>query len=594
MKYRFILLSVMFIILLFITSCGKDSTTDDSTTGNYNTDTGGTVSEASTDADEAMDLNTASHESDGDYSFDTADVVSVVLGDSSITINGTDYDSYSGSGFSRDAENSILTITEAGVYSLSGSFSDGQVVVNTADEDTVKIILDGVSVACSDNAPLYIEAATKAVVFLAESTLSSLSDSDRESGMKAVLYSDTDLSICGSGSLSVEANYKDGITAKEGLIINSGTIEINSADDGIQGEDYIIVENGNITVSAGGDGFKTDNDSDEGLGYIYINDGTFDITVLNDGIQADTDIIIKDGDFEINSGGGNTVELSDDSDSCKGIKADVSIVIDDCSFDFDTADDSVHCDGDIVIGNGSFTIKAGDDGIHADTSIEINGGDYVISRSYEGIESALITINGGNFHVTADDDGINVAGGTDFSSPGSFNQSGNYYLYINNGYIVVDSDGDGIDVNGTIIMTGGLVIVNGPTESNNGAIDYDLSFTISGGTLIAAGSAGMAQAPGTASTQYSLNIVFGSNLSPGTIIHIRNSDGDGILTFAPSKSFQSLIFSSDSIVYDSDYYLYTGGSATGNKTDGLYTNGTYTPGTLYGDFTVYGVVTNID
>jgi hypothetical protein len=314
-----------------------------------------------------------------------------------------------------------------------------------------------------------------------------------------------------------------------------------------------------------------------------------------------------------------------------------------------------------------FSISSGDDGMHADSNLEINGDEIYISQSYEGLESAIITINHGDIYIVSSDDGINVAGGGDgsgmFPGPGrggsgwggtppegtdaseeggpgqgrmrpqggqppqngdmpqgglpprdgdmaqggqpsemgqmggpgqeSFPSTGDYYLYINGGYVVVDAGGDGLDVNGSIEMTDGVVIVNGPTMNMNGALDYDGSFTITGGFLVAAGSSGMAQAPGSSSSQYSLLLNFDSTQAAGTLVHIQNSDGDDVLSFSPGKEFQSIVFSSSDLVQGVSYDVYLGGSADGSVQDGLYQNGSYTPGSQYTSFTISDVVTQL-
>ena len=169
--------------------------------------------------------------------------------------------------------------------------------------------------------------------------------------------------------------------------------------------------------------------------------------------------------------------------------------------------------------------------------------------------------------------------------------TGSYYLYINGGRIVVDAAGDGLDANGAIEMTGGVVLVNGPTNSGNAALDYDGTFNISGGFFVAAGSAGMAQAPSQTSTQNALLLNLSGSLAGGTIIHIQDSAGQEILTFAPSKEYQSVAFSSAGLVSGTEYTVYYGGSSTGTNSDGLYEGGAYTPGTEYTSFTVSSVVT---
>lgn len=270
----------------------------------------------------------------------------------------------------------------------------------------------------------------------------------------------------------------------------------------------------------------------------------------------------------------------------------------------------MHSNASIVINNGTFTVASGDDGFHADATLEINGDHLTITKSYEGIESAIITIIGGNIHVVSSDDGINVAGGNDGTTangfgggpggggrPGrgqdSFAASGSYFLYINGGTIVVDAGGDGLDANGSIVMTDGLVLVNGPTEQMNGALDYDGGFAISGGTFVAVGSAGMAQAPDTSSSQNSLLLSLNGTLPAGSLIHIQTSSGEDMLTFAPTKQIQAIAFSSAELATGETYEVYYGGSSTGTVTDGLYEGGVYSGGTLFTSVTLSGTVTQV-
>ena len=242
-------------------------------------------------------------------------------------------------------------------------------------------------------------------------------------------------------------------------------------------------------------------------------------------------------------------------------------------------------------------LASGDDGMHSDATLEINGGEISITKSYEGIESAVITINDGNIHITSSDDGINVRGGNDGSSidgrPGQneFADTGNNWLYINGGYTVIDAGGDGLDVNGSINMTAGDVIINGPTSDMNGTTDYLGFFTVSGGYLVAAGSSGMAQAPGTSSTQYSVLINFSTPQSADTIIHIETEDGEEILTFVPTKTYQSVLLCSPELENGETYIVYLGGSSTGTVTDCLYSGGSYSAGSQYTSFTISSIVT---
>ncbi|MFA5364420.1 MAG: carbohydrate-binding domain-containing protein, partial [Candidatus Bathyarchaeia archaeon] len=243
--------------------------------------------------------------------------------------------------------------------------------------------------------------------------------------------------------------------------------------------------------------------------------------------------------------------------------------------------------GVIIINSGTFNIATGDDAIHADTSLDINDGTFTISKCYEGLESSVITIDGGYIQIVSSDDGIN-AGEESFSfgrpGGGSTSTGSSYYLKINGGIIVIDAYGDGIDINGYIEMTDGLLVINGPISNNNGPIDYDKSFQISGGTVIASGSSGMAQAPGSGS-QYAILVKFSTPQQANTLVNIQTASGETVLTFRPTKTFQSLAFSSPDLDAGS-YVIYLGGSSTGTVTNGVYEGGAYTPGTQYTTFTL--------
>ncbi len=502
-----------------------------------------------------------------------------------ITFNG---DSISVSGTGATVNGNVVTITSAGSYIVSGTLADGQLAVDSEDDGGVTIILNGVNISSSTSAGINIINAESAELILMDDTQNTITDAAiyvyanaEDDEPNAAVFSDDDLTISGNGSLTVTANYNDGIASKDSLTIVSGTYNVTAADDGIRGKNDLHIVGGTFTVTAGGDGFKADNEDDPALGTINIDGGTVQITAGGDAIQAETTLTINEGSFTLVSGGGSSAAISDDL-SAKGIKSSGSIEINGGTFTVDSADDTVHTNGTIVINGGTFTLATGDDAIHADVSIEINGGTIDITRSYEGIEAVTITFNGGDIRLVSSDDGINAAGDT-----------GGYYITFNGGYILVNAAGDGLDSNGSIEMNGGTVIVQGPTENFNGALDYDGSFSITGGTLVAAGSAGMPQSPGMSSSQNSLLIIFTEVQQAGSLINIQNSAGESILTFAPSKAYQSFAFSSPQLVTGETYRVFIGGISDGTATDGVYTNGTYAAGTEYTSFTVTNVVTQI-
>ncbi len=550
---------------------------------------------------EQDDLNT---------SIDNTDVTSIVFSGDSISVDG------GGASF----VGNILTIISAGTYNISGTLNDGQIIVNTQDEKTVELVLNAVNITSSSSAPIYISNAEKTVITLADGTENFVTDGtvyifeDEETDEpNAAIFSHDDLTINGNGSLTVNANYNNGIASKDDLKIVSGNITVNAINDGIKGKDSIAVKEANITIIAGADGMQSHNDTDIEKGFISIEGGTIQITATLDAIQAETQIVISGGTFSLTSGGGSINASSQenrggwgredpanntaDTISAKGLKAGVDITITGGTINIDSSDDAIHSNNSLNIISGEITISSGDDGMHSDSSLVIAGGSINILKSYEGIESAVITINDGNIHLIASDDGINTAGGVDRSAmngrPGqnNFENSGNYYLYINGGIITIYADGDGIDSNGPIDMTGGTVIVNGPTNNANGALDYGGAFTITGGLLVAVGSSGMAQAPSASSTQYSVMVNFSAVQSAGNLVHIETESGQEILSFVPSKPYQSVVLSSPDLQNGSTYIVYTGGSSDGVITDGLYAGGSYTAGSQYTRFTITSMVT---
>ena len=425
------------------------------------------------------------------------------------------------------------------------------------------------------------------------------------------------MTINGGGSLTVEANYNNGIQSKDDLKITDGNITITAVNDGIKGRDSIAIKDGNITINAGDDGMQSNNDEDPGEGIVLIEDGNIVITAQADGIQAETSLVINGGDITISTGGGsanasNNVGnpgntwgswnpandiANDNSPSAKGLKAATDLTITGGTITIDSSDDSIHSNDSITISGGNITLSSGDDGMHSDTSVEITGGDICILKSYEGIESSIIAIQEGNLRLVSSDDGINIVCGIDgsaFNRPGqnNFTASGTYYLNINGGYIVIDAGGDGLDINGPITMTGGTVIINGPTRNDNGALDF-ASFKITGGLLIAVGSSGMAQAPGTTSTQYSIMVNFSSTQASGSIFHLESKGGEEIITFIPTKTYQSFVVSSPQLQSGTSYLVFTGGTITGTAIDGLCSEGTYTPGNQVFDTTISGITTVI-
>ncbi|CAM4442581.1 hypothetical protein FHS16_003876 [Paenibacillus endophyticus] len=531
-------------------------------------------------------------------------------------------------------EGGSVSITEAGTYVLSGILNDGQLTVNVPD-GKVHLILNGLELHNNDSAPLYIVEADKVVVTLQDGTENKLSDGTSyvyadatAEEPNAALYSKADLTINGTGKLTVVGNFNNGINSRDDLKLVSGTIAVKAVDDGVMGKDRVAALEGvKLTVEAGGDGVKATNAEEEGKGIIAIAGGMFDIASGNDALQAETSMLVNGGTFSLITGGGSVngetyaeesggwgggqqvapdaastatgtdaTATEDTSTSAKGLKAGTDIQVGGGTFKIDSADDAIHSNGNLTIAGGELMLTTGDDGIHADTAVTITGGKINITKSYEGIEGSIITLAGGEATVTASDDGVNVGGGNDGSSVnGRAGQNtitdGTHMLTITGGIYNVNATGDGLDSNGSIVMSGGTVTVSGPTKAGNGSIDYDGTFEMTGGYLIAAGSSGMVQSTSDTSTQQSVLMTFPQALDPRTMVRLEDSKGNAIATFAPLKTFQSIMISSPDLKQGSTYTIYSGGSSTGTETNGLYEGGEYTGGTKVVSFEITSAVT---
>lgn len=609
------------------------------------------LSDLSNDGD--YDQLFSSRDLDPSYSDITAEIV---LSGSTASVNGS----------GAKAEGTTITITQEGVYRVSGTLDDGQIIID-ADKAKVQLILDNADINCSNFAAIYAVDSDKLFITLAEGSMNSLTDGETyenvdESGAPdACIYSSDSITINGTGSLTVNGNYGDGIHSKDDIVITGGSLDVSAVGDGIKGKDYVAVYDGDISITAGEDGIKSTNSTDEHAGFVYIKGGTFSIAAVNDAIQTETDLITAGGTFDLTAGGGSsnatkvhtddfgghgggfgggfkngfggdmpegdfgdfqsggrmgqlgqvnadtssdltlvrltntddTVDVStDNSTSTKGIKAGSNIDISGGDFTIDSADDAVHSNGDVNISGGTFSIKAGDDGIHADSEINISGGNVTIKESYEGIESAVINVTGGVVEVTSSDDGFNASDGTAQGGMGTY--SSGAQLNISGGTVYVNADGDGLDSNGDMTISGGNIIVNGPTNSGNGALDGNNGITVTGGTLIASGASGMTEAPDKNSTQNSVSATFDSTISPGTLVTLTDDNGKEIISFTSVKTFNNVVISSADLSTGATYTFYTGGSSDGSADSyGVYSSGYKNDGTEAGSFTVTDVVSYV-
>lgn len=505
-----------------------------------------------------------------DDSFDRQSAASITLSGSTAQSNG--------SGVS--INNATVTISKEGCYLISGELEDGQIIVDAGDSDKVQLVLDKASIHCSTGSAILVRNADKVKVTLAADSENELSDGTEyqtdDDNPDAALFSKDDLVINGSGSLTVQGNYKHGIAGNDDLVITGGRLTVNSLSHALRGKDSVAILDGTFVLTSQKDGIQASNTEDSTKGWVQIDGGNFTIQSSGDGIQAETNLSIYDGSFTITSGGGavngadhtenrgggfgrpggnrpdsangqtspempsqpaegeqsssgNESDYSelifdpddfddtstDDSDttvSTKGIKAGNALLIQQGTFVIDSADDAIHSNYSVTIDGGSFQLSSGDDGIHAEAYLNINGGTTTIAESYEGLEAAQIHISGGTTQVSSSDDGLNATGGSSFELVDG--------LLVLKDISSSDTEqtfgGRGgmfeVEDNCDITISGGNLTV---TTSNGDGIDSNGSLNVSGGTVLVFGS--------SSGGEGALDYTGSSSISGGTLVALGSS-----------------------------------------------------------------------
>ena len=567
---------------LLLSSCGKKNTAS----GTNNINNMSAVTEISTD--------------DMDFEFSNKDT----------TYN---YDESEGKTIANSEK--AVKITAEGTYVVSGEHES--ITVSAPDTAKVRIILKNATVSNTSGPAIYIENADKVFITAYKNTTNTLSDGTsytgdfKDTNVDGAIFSKTDLTLNGEGTLNITGNYKCGAVSKDDLIICGLNLTVKSTGCALEGKDCVKIKDAAITVSSGGDGIRSTNTEKTNKGFVYIETGNIDITSGSDGIQAATVLKAANGNVKITAGGaadtkqnsgdrnmpgfGGKTQTSDDEESTKGLKAGSLIVIDEGSFEVSSKDDSFHSNGDIEINGGSFTAATGDDGFHADSNLIINGGSITVSRSYEGLEGQKVTVTGGNIDITASDDGINaaspsVSGSSTDGRPGI--SDSNALITIGGGYILVNASGDGIDSNGNVAITGGTVLVSGPTDNGNAAFDYNGEATVSGGTVILCGSSGMAQGFSDKSEQASFMYTLDSSASAGSSVALTDEKGNVIASFIPAKQYNNIVITSPSLKNGSSYKLVIGGTVSGADKNGYASSGSVSSAAQTLDIKLTGITTS--
>lgn len=582
--------AVILSMCLMTAGCARNSTTD------------------STNNENAISSGITQDESNIVHAADAENSRVDITGEFTITTQISDGVTQSGS---------IYTITKAGEYTVSGLLSEGQIIVDAPEDAQVTIILNGVSVTCSKDSPVYVKNADEVKIKSNENTFNEVKDSRAEATEdssddlgNAAIYADCDLSLTGKGTLVVTGNYNNGIQSKDDLSIKNVTLKVTAANNALKGNDAVEIESGEIiAISSKGDGIKTSNSSlsskGNQKGIVTITGGNIDIYAACDGIDSAYGVDVSgDGNLNIytdtysdyskeitasSSGNAATQSIgtaSTVSYTISNAPGNMGSVPDNGNMnggnsaygtkgnkmerpgmpgDFNESGNSsgksystkgIKAESEITISGCTINISSTDDGIHADKKLDVNGGYINVVTCVEGLEAMTININDGKTFIYATDDGINACTGDRSSTP---------LVNIAGGYVDVTTstgDTDGIDSNGNYTQSGGFVIVKGSNASGNmaGSIDVDGNVTITGGTAVALG--GICETPANSVNGYVLSSV---SFSQGSY-SLKDSSGNEILSFTLNASYSNGWICSSDLKTGSEYTLSLDGSPVANWT----------------------------
>lgn len=523
--------SITLLAALALTGCSATSASNASASSAISTSassTSGTTSKVadsfSTDVKSGAKLAEDTHYSAKDVTWDSSSEVTIDLSNPTATDGVT-------------VSDGVITITKAGNYKLTGTY-EGQIKVEAADSDMVRLILNNATITNSTGAAINVVEADEVVIYTASGTTNTVSDgssySDTASGSPdAAIYSKSDLTLAGEGTLKVEGKYEEGIHTSDGLVIASGTLEVNAANTGIKGKDYVDILDGTITVTATKDGIKATNDTDGNRGWVRLSGGTVNISAGDDGFKAERVLEISGGTLNITRAN-------------EGIEAQYINILD-----------------------GTVNVTSSDDGINASYSTTSTGTESTTATSTNqsaqgGQNSAPQAPSGSAGQAPAG--GGQAPSGTMGQPPAGGGAGGGHGTFevvdatinITGGTVTVNTNGDGIDSNGTATLSGGTLIVNGPFTGGNASLDTNGDLLLNGTTVAAGNSGDMFEAPSTNSTSGYVKISNVSNLSAGTTVQVADSSGNVVANYKVTNSITALILvSSSKITKGESYTVYT-------------------------------------
>ena len=520
--------SVTLIAALGLTGCSTASgtTLTSGTSTVHSAVSGATAGTSTSNTAAGQTLDAQTHYTNEDLTWDSSGEKTIDLA------NPTATDGVS-------VENGTITITSGGTYRLTGEYS-GQVKIEAAKTDTVRLVLDNAKITNSTGAAINVVSAAEAIIYTAAGTTNTVADEANytatgDDDPDAAIYSTANLTLTGEGSLSVEGVYEEGIHTTGGLVIASGTLEVNAANTGIKGKDYVDITGGIVNVTAAQDGIKSTNTDDESLGFTRLSAGSVTVSAGDDGLKAPHTLEI--------SGGTLNIEKSNE-----GIEAQYINIL----------------DGDV-------TVNSTDDGINAslkdsssDTSSDTTSGTATTGQQTQQNQNGQVqqapagggAAPGGSQGSTGQNQNMPQPP-TDGTMPGG--GGGTFEVVdaainISGGTVTVNAEGDGIDSNGTATFSGGTVTVNGPAAGGNNALDSNGDLLLNGGTVTAGSTADMFEAPSSASTSGYLKITDSSALTQGSTVQVTDSSGTVVANYKITTSgVQLVLVSNKNIVKGQSY-----------------------------------------
>ncbi len=455
------LFSMLLSATLLCTACGTNGTDipnppDNTTnTGNYTNDTPSTGS-----SNVSLSVNPDDYFSDRDYnsSYDSSTAATIYLkgGTAECTSNAV------------QINGNTITITDEGTYILNGILDNGMIIVNADKADKTQLVLENVTISCENNAPIYIKQADKVFVTLAAGSENALSNGGSftaidDNNIDAVIFSKEDLTLNGSGFLSITSPAGHGIVSKDELTITEGAYTLNTASHGLSGKDNICIANASFSITSGIDGLHAENSEDTSLGFIYIDSGNFQIASEGDGISSSGEMLIQDGTFDIISGGGSK-NASQQTSDFGGVMP---------GRDFGTMPGG-------GFGGGPQGEKFSDnppaegfvgtpeDGFSKGPS-EGRGGTHDFKDDFAGMDKPD--------HMPIPDNENDASSTTDSASIKGIKASGN--LQINNGTFTIDAADDSIHSNANLLVKGGTYSL----KTGDDGFHADAALTIYDGNI---------------------------------------------------------------------------------------------------------------